>query len=192
MASPGRVSLGAYAPNSDTVRSAQSAANTASTRRSSSLSVNPPGWRSIQRFSRRLTRLSITSPVPCERSPTALNKRWPSFATESAEEQKAGPEPSDGSRPAPRHERGSRHGAPRGRSSQSCRGRRTRLLAPPGGQSRCPVCGNKRRVGQEPHFSFHETAALARPVSPGLRAAALGLKATANRLALERAQRQPG
>jgi hypothetical protein len=47
MASRGRVSLGAWASNSDSVRSAQSAAHTASTRRSSSLSVKAPGGRFI-------------------------------------------------------------------------------------------------------------------------------------------------
>jgi len=43
----------------------------------------------------------------------------------------------EGSVPAVRHEQGSRHRAPHGSSSQSCiSGRRTRLLAPPGGRSR--------------------------------------------------------
>ena len=50
-----------------------------------------------------------------------------------------------------RHEQGSRHGAPRGCSSQRCIARLTRLLPPPGGQSHCPLCGNERRVGQERH-----------------------------------------
>ena len=47
MASRGRVSLGACASNSGSVRSAQSAAHTASTRRSSSLRVRAPGCRSM-------------------------------------------------------------------------------------------------------------------------------------------------
>ena len=50
MASRGRVSLGAWASNSDSVRSAQSAAHTASTRRSASLRVKAPGWCSIPRI----------------------------------------------------------------------------------------------------------------------------------------------
>ena len=51
MASRGRVSLGACASNSDSLRSAQSAAHAASTRRSPSLSVNAPGWRFLRKDS---------------------------------------------------------------------------------------------------------------------------------------------
>jgi len=51
----GRVSLGAIASNSDTIRSAQSTAHDAKTRRSSSLKVKAPGRRS----------LPMESPVGC-------------------------------------------------------------------------------------------------------------------------------
>jgi hypothetical protein len=51
MASRGLVSLWACASNSDSVRSAQSAAHTASARRSASLRVKAPGWRSIPKDS---------------------------------------------------------------------------------------------------------------------------------------------
>jgi hypothetical protein len=48
--------------------------------------------------------------------------------------------------PASRHERGSRHEAPRSCSSQSCVGRRMRLLPPPQGRSRSSW--RERRVGR--------------------------------------------
>jgi hypothetical protein len=64
MASRGRVSLGALASNSDSVRSAQSAAHTASTRRSSSLSVRHPAGVSYQGLShRRLGAGVLAGPV---------------------------------------------------------------------------------------------------------------------------------
>jgi hypothetical protein len=62
IASRGRLSLGACVSNRGSVRSATSAAHTASTRRSSSLSVNVPGWRAIPAI------LAAANPSPARRS----------------------------------------------------------------------------------------------------------------------------
>jgi hypothetical protein len=78
--------------------------------------------------------------------------------------------------PAPRHERGSRHGAPHGCSSQSCIGRRTRLLAPPEGRSRLSFVRKRASAGQEAHFSFHEAGAVSGTAIATLETSALGQK----------------
>ncbi len=75
MASRGRVSLWACASNSDSVRSAQSAAHTASTRRSASLRVKAPGWRSIPNDSPISgPGCVVTSPIPMPATNASLVK----------------------------------------------------------------------------------------------------------------------